>query len=326
VSASSSSTHTAGVTVCVPSIRAGSVTAAIDSIRNQESQAWELIVVMQGDNVGLQREIAAAARADERIRTVHIPERSVSRARNAGAAASSSYPTIAFLDDDCEAAPDWLSRIERAFQQDPTVGIVAGSLVAPPRRGWRPARTPASHPSDFTLRPPQTGPLPPGAAFVTASCAIRRWAWEHIGTFDEELGAGTEFRGGEDLDLLLRAVAAEVPIRFLPEAVVHHTYGTRYGLRAVHDISVSYASGQGAVAAKLSLGGGGGEEWRHAVRKDCLVRPLQRLRPLGVTLRLPRLLAFERSYRRCLREFQLSTSGMLERRAVDETSSAGVDW
>lgn len=312
-----------GVSVCVPSVRAGSVMAAIDSIRRQESDAWELVVVVQGDDAQLRRDLAAAERDDERIRSIRLTERGVSRARNAGAMAA-RYPTIAFLDDDCEAAPDWLSRIARAFEEDPTVGIVAGALVAPPRTGWRPAKTPSSIPRDFTLHPSPEAPLPPGAAFVTASCAVHRGAWERIGPFDEELGAGTGFRGGEDLDFLLRAIAARIPIRFLPDAVVHHTHGTRYGLRAIHDISVAYASGQGAVAGKLSLNGGGGHEWRRAVREDCLVGPLRRRRPLGVPLRLPRLLAFERSYRQCLQQFRLDASGLLERRPTVDGRRSGA--
>jgi glycosyltransferase involved in cell wall biosynthesis len=258
--------------------------------------------------------VRQAERQDARVRGIWLPLKGASRARNAGATAA-TYDTIAFIDDDCEATPDWLDRLNQSFRDDPEIGMVAGALVAPPTQGWRPAMCPSSMPGDFTLRPGDvSGALPHGSAFVTANCAVRRWAWDRIGPFDEELGAGTPFRGGEDLDFFLRAIGAGVPIRFRPDAVVHHTAGTRYGVRSVLGVSVAYASGQGAVAAKLTLRSGSGAEWLQEIRAECLTRPLRRLQPHRIALRLPRLLAFERAYRRCLGDYTLDGSGLLTRR------------
>jgi glycosyltransferase involved in cell wall biosynthesis len=279
----------------------------------QTWQAWELVIVIQGDDAVLHAAADDAVRLDPRILVVSLPERGVSRARNVGAHAA-RYETIAFLDDDCEARSDWLATIAEVMG-DETIGIVGGALLAPPSPRWRVARCPVAVPADLTFRP-QSWPveLPAGAAFVTANCAVQRWAWERIGPFDEMLGAGAPLRGGEDLDYLLRAARLCVPVRFRPDLVVRHSFGTRFGLRAVARMGSSYAHGQGAVAAKLALGDGSAGGWRRAMRDQCLWQPLRSLRPDRLFRRLPRLLTFERGYRACLAGYELASPFLLRPR------------
>ena len=66
-----------------------------------------------------------------REETVGIPY-----ARNAGVAHCTG-DVVAFLDDDCEAAPGWLAALEVPFLKDPNVGAVGGegSRAARPTRG-----------------------------------------------------------------------------------------------------------------------------------------------------------------------------------------------
>jgi glycosyltransferase involved in cell wall biosynthesis len=303
------------VSVCLPTVRAGDVSAAIESVRRQTHENWELVIVMQGHDDDLRSLVDRAERAEPRIRGLWIPDRGASKARNAGAAAA-SHDLLAFIDDDCRASPDWLASLVDALGSDSSVGIVAGSLVAPPHHGRRPSKCPESIPDDFTFRPSSDHrELSAGARFVTANCAVARWAWALIGPFDEELGAGTSFRGGEDLDFLIRAVDAGVPIRFLPDSVVEHTSGRRFGIRPVTRLSTAYGAGQGAVAAKLSLAGKGGDAWRRAMWGETVGRPLRRLRVDRVAPRIPRILAFERAYRRCTRDYSVDDRGLLVRRA-----------
>jgi glycosyltransferase involved in cell wall biosynthesis len=294
----------------MPSVRAGSVEAAIESVRRQRWEQWELIVVAQGSDRELRSTLDRLCAQDERVSQIWLTEKGVSRARNAGAGAA-RFDTITFVDDDCEAEPDWLETVNIALD-DPAVGVVAGSLVAPARTGWRIAKCPNSVPRDFTLRPdrPERS-LPESARFVSANLTLRRSVWDLVGPFDAELGAGSSFDGGEDLDYLMRIVDAEVPIRFCPQAIVRHTYGTRYGLRAVHGMSVAYAAGQGAVAGKLTLAGRDATPWRRQMRRECLTSPLRSLRLDRIPPRLSRLAAFERAYRRCVRQFRIDDRGLL---------------
>lgn len=309
-------------TVCIPSVRAGTVEHAIESVRRQTFADWELIVVVQGDDPALRKAIEGTATEDSRIRALFLDDTGVSLARNAGVRAARSE-IVAFLDDDCEAEPDWLALIWQAFADEPDVGMVAGSLVAPPGPRWPISVCPEAHPRSGTVRPTPDDPsLPPGVHVVTANLAVRRWVWDSIGLFDEELGAGSSFRGGEDLDLLLRAARHGVPIRLLPEAIVHHTYGRRAGLRAVWRIVTGYGSGQGAVAAKMTLSSTpgaaswNGAAWRRRAWQDGVVTPLRTLRPHRLARTLPRLLAFDRSYRRAARDYAVHDDGLLHAREV----------
>jgi glycosyltransferase involved in cell wall biosynthesis len=144
-------TEQAGFSICVPSVRATTVEHTIQSIQRQTATVWEVIVVAQGDDEDLRRRLEAASAQDPRVRFVWLPQKGVSRARNAGARAA-THDTIVFTDDDCEAAPDWLEQIGAALDADPTVGVVAGSLVAPPRPKWCVTTCPSASPRDFTLR------------------------------------------------------------------------------------------------------------------------------------------------------------------------------
>jgi glycosyltransferase involved in cell wall biosynthesis len=304
-------------TVCIPCLRAGTIDDAIDSVVAQTWSDWELLIVMQGEDPVLQSRIDQASARDRRIRGVRIPETGVSLARNAGVRAARS-DTVVFLDDDCEARPDWLERIAAALDEAPDIGMVAGSLVAPPGPRWPISVCPEAHPTDRTVRPlPDDPTLPDGVAVVTANLAVRRWVWEAVGPFDERLGAGSEFRGGEDLDLLLRAVRRCVPIRLLPDAVVDHSHGRRYGVRAVFRMVTGYGYGQGAVAAKMTLTSQpdsttwNGRAWRRRAWRDAVLAPLRTLRVDRVAVSLPRLIAFELAYRRAVRTRWVDESGLL---------------
>jgi glycosyltransferase involved in cell wall biosynthesis len=92
-------------------------------VQRQSWREWELVVVMQGEDRRLQALVAEFHDADPRVRGVWIPERGVSRARNAGVGAA-AFDTIAFLDDDCEAEADWLENVAQAFDDDGSVGVV----------------------------------------------------------------------------------------------------------------------------------------------------------------------------------------------------------
>jgi len=228
--------------------------------------------------------------------------------------AAARADVVAFTDDDCEPTPTWLAAIDAALAADPTVGVVAGVLEAPPGVEGAMTFCPSVAQRDVTFRPtPEDRELPAGTGFASANVAIRRWAWEAVGPFDEALGPGAEFPSSEDLDLWIRIAHAGVPIRFASDAVVLHTHGARTGWRAVLRMSTAYAAGQGAVAAKLELGGGD-TSWRRAMWDQCILTPAKSLRLHQIPARLPRLVAFERARLRCKRSFTLDERGLLQRR------------
>ena len=107
--------------------------------------------------------------------------------------------------------------------------------------GFVPSTTTRTEPHTFTGR--QFGdPL------FAGNMAIRRAAFDALGTFDERLGAGAEFPGSEDNDFGFRLLEAGWAIRFVPDAVVRHR-GARHG-RELLRLDWAYARGQGAFYAK----------------------------------------------------------------------------
>jgi glycosyltransferase involved in cell wall biosynthesis len=133
-------------------------------------------------------------------------------ARNEGWRAARA-PVVAFTDDDCRAAPEWLEAglgalvmaaggtpdheaiVQGATEPDPLeadrLGPFSRSLTITRLDGW----------------------------FATANIFYPRSLLERLGGFD-----GTTFRGagGEDTDLAWRALADGVPAAFCPDAQVWH--------------------------------------------------------------------------------------------------------
>lgn len=283
--------------VCIPTTRPTTVADAIRSVLDQWVADWELVVVGQGDEGELRRTVEDAAAGDERVRYHHISRRGLSIARNAGIAATSGE-VVALLDDDCEAAPDWLAVLGECFD-DPAIGLVGGSLLAPPTTR-RFATCPHLTVPELTYDPGGSdGAAPAGWGVIGGNLAIRRSVLERVGSFDEQLGAGTAFGGAEETDYMLRVELAGTVMRTSPRSIVHHTHGHRYGLRAIYRHKRNYARGNGALAAKLTmLGDGRGEEWWRHNRAE-IGRLLRTRRVHRLPVSLLRLWHFRRAYVAC---------------------------
>lgn len=271
-------------------------------MRSQTYQDWELIVVGQGDESVLRTTVESAAAGDGRVSYLHLERRGLSIARNAGFRAGTGE-IVALIDDDCEAAPEWLGVLDEYFA-DETVGFVGGSLVAPPSTR-RLASCPETIVGEVVLDPAHPGPTSLAGWTMAAggNIAIRRSTFDQVGMFDEYLGAGTDFGSSEDSDYGLRLESAGQKLVTTPKSVVHHTHGHRYGLRAVYRHKRNYARGYGALAAKRALlGDTRSVEWRRALvdemRTRCRPRRLATL-PNAVL----RYLHFRRAYDQCVRGY-----------------------
>lgn len=101
--------------------------ACARSLAAQTIDLAEIIFVDDGSEDGTPEAVEAVAAASK------IPMRVVRNPRNLGANASrnrgvslASAPLVAFLDSDCEAAPDWLERLVEPFESDPRLGAGSG--------------------------------------------------------------------------------------------------------------------------------------------------------------------------------------------------------
>lgn len=295
------------ISICVPSIRPDTLGDAIISIRGQSHTDWELVVVGQGEEGTLRAAVADAAAGDPRIRYVHLDRFGLSAARNRGISEAEG-DVIAFMDDDCEAADDWLIEIATAFDRHPEVGVVAGSLVKPPAGAERFKTCPEMIPLEVLYDPVATGyESPEGFGVAGANLAVRRRVADRVGRFDELLGAGARFAAAEDTDYILRAESLGACLYSTPAAVMHHTHGYRYGLRAAYRLLRNYAVGNGALAGKLTLAGDPrGRAWMRTEVHRALVEPITSLRPQWLPRRVLRLAYYAAAYQVCRRTCQVS--------------------
>src|ERR1700751_3210293 len=92
------------------------------------ARPWELIVVDNGssdETAAALREFAASACFP--VRYVFEPKPGLGNARNAGVAMAGGA-IVAFTDDDCYPAPDFLARIWSSFA-DESVGYIPGRIL-----------------------------------------------------------------------------------------------------------------------------------------------------------------------------------------------------
>jgi hypothetical protein len=158
------------------------------------------------------------------------------RAANRGAE-STDTDIILFLNSDTEAQAGTISRLRRAFAEDPTLGVAGAQLLnsdgsrqwsagPPPGAAWlfsmasglgklvgtlgglRPHKRPGAHPSDTNI-------------WVSGSAlAVRRSTWQQVGPFDERYAFYCQ-----DLDLSIAAAAGGWRVALLPDVQVMHHRG-----------------------------------------------------------------------------------------------------
>jgi glycosyltransferase involved in cell wall biosynthesis len=224
----------------------------ITSILAGDRADFILIVVDQSDDEATAEAIAhfldGGAHADQRVIYVQMASRGLSRARNRAIAeaARRGCPIVAFTDDDCTVASDWLSTLARVFQERERVGVAFNSVVAAPydsRLGFIPDYQ--AHSDHCTCSVDEKG----WTHGMGAGMAVRVATAEALGGFDERLGVGGPFCSAEDHDLALRALMAGWHIYETDRTHVVH-YGFRPNAECRELIRRSW-TGLGATLAKM---------------------------------------------------------------------------
>lgn len=154
-----------------------------------------------------------AAELPIRLRTVRTGQNTggPSGPRNLGWR-SSTAPLVAFLDDDCLPASEWLEAAVADLAANPAWGVMQGRTIAPPdvditkRSRWQVARIIDA----------------PGPFFEAANIFYRREALENVDGFDESIPTW-----GEDTDLGWRVLEAGWQRGFSAGALVVHEVDDR---------------------------------------------------------------------------------------------------
>jgi len=113
--------------VIVTRNRAPLLRRALDSLVRQQRRPEQVIVV---DNASSDETWSVAESFSGRLDLTLVREERVGvpHARNTGLALCRG-DVVAFLDDDCEADPEWLLELEIPFLKDPNIGAVGGSML-----------------------------------------------------------------------------------------------------------------------------------------------------------------------------------------------------
>jgi glycogen(starch) synthase len=201
--------------------RADSLAVTLDSLRYLDHPSFEVIVVRgpTPDGTG-----EVLARYEGLVKVGHCPHRNLSESRNIGVALAGGE-IVAFIDDDAYPDPQWLNRLDEAYDN----GEVAGA--GGPVWDWTGARlqvlySMANRLGDVWVenRPgidPSWLLSRPGTAEFTypigTNTSFRRQRLVEIGGFDEQF----EY-GWDEVDVCHRLIEAGWVVRVLEDGFVYH--------------------------------------------------------------------------------------------------------
>jgi len=198
----------------------------LDSLIKQTLPPQEYeIVVVDNNSTDNTREVVRdfEERASHQIKYILETTQGLSAARNTGIQQSSG-PIISFIDDDAEAAPDWLATVVEAFNQHPDAWGVGGNTFAI----WD-AERPSWLTDDFLpdLSIQDRGPiklkLPRQQHLLGTNSSFRREVFAEIGYFPTDLGrVGKNLLAGEEAELCRRIHLHGKSMYHIPNVVVYH--------------------------------------------------------------------------------------------------------
>jgi glycosyltransferase involved in cell wall biosynthesis len=216
------------------------------------TRSWEVVVVDNGSTDDTRRVVGEAqGRSAVPLQVLEEPVPGVSRARNLGWR-SSSGAIVAYIDDDCYPAIDYVDRVLDRFESEPSLGYLGGAVLPYDEDDARVTIVAGRAPIE--IRP--GGFVTPGL-MICANLAFRREALAAVEGFDVVFGYGAGFLGEvdavvEDVDAAARVSAEGWSGRYDPDIVVRHHHGRKPGAD-VQRLLRGYDVGRGAFYAKCAL-------------------------------------------------------------------------
>lgn len=249
----------------------------------------EIWIMDQSSDSQSEKMILESFPHESRLRYVKLSVKGKSRAANL-AARQAKGPYLAFTDDDCQVADDWLPTFHRAFETNRDIGGVFGSIETKDSRfrlffsshGTTQIRLNTT--TDFFSLQEICG---------GGNMAFKKETYLSLGGQDEMMGPGAPIPSAEDLDLFYRTLAQHVPLLFDPRARVFHTAKRIQNGADANNVEREYVAGAVAYYLKVwRCGDAAGIRLLYAYFKYRIWFYLQNFRSCGAGYTLWRLCLF----------------------------------
>jgi len=175
---------------------------------------FELVIVDDGSPNTLDQ-IVAPFRDKFQLNLIKQANAGAGSARNTGAAAARG-DYIAFTDDDCVPAADWLSTLAKAVKENPDEGFGGLTFNALPNN---PCSTASQLLIDYLHN--YYFPADENRFFASNNVIFSKKQFEQIGGFDTRFPRA----GAEDRDFCRRWLAEGYGLTYVPQAKINHSHG-----------------------------------------------------------------------------------------------------
>jgi glycosyltransferase involved in cell wall biosynthesis len=231
--------------VIVTRNRHGQLARTLQSLKKLRTQlAWELILVDNGSTDDTAQVLQRfAAEFPHPVRLVYEPGLGQGNARNAGWK-SSQAEIVAYLDDDCYPADDFLDAVVECFAENPNLGFISGRILLYDESDLR--MTIQESVTRISLAPYSF--ILPGV-IQGANSAFRRAALAEVDGFDPRFGGAKGQFLAEELDVAARISVAGCHGAYDPRPLVYHHHGRKTWLEEWRLMRV-YQRGIGGFYAK----------------------------------------------------------------------------
>ena len=238
------------------------------ALRGQTFCDFEILVA---DNASHDNSLEILARDYAEVRVIRLDHNTgFTGACNAGLREGRGE-ILVLLNNDTEAAPDWLAEIVAAFGRHPEAGVIASKMLLFDRRNilhtagdvFKTDGTPGNR----GVWQADEGQFAEGPVFSAngGSAAYRRAMLDQIGLLDEDF-----FFSCEDVDLAWRAQLLGWQVIYAPRAVVYHKLAATGG-----GVTASFYDGRNFIylLAKDVPGSMWRRHWREILRGQlCITR------------------------------------------------------
>lgn len=195
-----------------PSQRLGECVRALAN-QTYPDDRYEIIVVDDGSPIS-SRDLVERFRNELKLKFLTQSRTGPAAARNNGAALGEGE-YLAFTDDDCVPAPDWLETLAERFARNPECVIGGRTLNGLPEN---PYSTASQLLLDYIYE--YYNPDPDSACFFAGdNFALSKHVFARVGGFNTSF-----FLGGEDRELCHRLLENGSRLIYAPEVLVYHTH------------------------------------------------------------------------------------------------------